>query len=243
MNETSYVYKWIHIPTMRWYIGSRTKKGCHPDDGYICSSKIVKPLILESPSEWRREIIAIGNSSDMIKLENKILIELDAKNNLSSFNMHNGDGLFTTARINLSNEWKDKISKSNKGKIRTDESKEKYKKANKLKIQDPSYIAKLKKPKPESHKKNVSLALLGKTKTSSHREALSKSQKIKADMLRTGKTYNEIFGDKAEEIKQKMSLSQKGKPCNNPIVTCPHCNKKGPSGAMNRWHFDNCKKI
>ena len=25
------------------------------------------------------------------------------------------------------------------------------------------------------------------------------------------------------------------------VVVCPHCNKKGKSLAMNRWHFNNCK--
>lgn len=27
------------------------------------------------------------------------------------------------------------------------------------------------------------------------------------------------------------------------INTCPHCNKSGGKGAMQRWHFDNCKFI
>jgi hypothetical protein len=43
MSETiAYVYKWTHIPTSKWYVGSRTAPGCHPDDGYICSSKLIK---------------------------------------------------------------------------------------------------------------------------------------------------------------------------------------------------------
>lgn len=29
---------------------------------------------------------------------------------------------------------------------------------------------------------------------------------------------------------------------NLPPIKCPHCDKKGPKGAMIRWHFDNCKK-
>lgn len=242
MNEKSYVYKWIHIPTNRWYIGSRTKKGCHPDDEYICSSKIVKPLILESPEDWQREIIAVGSAFDIINLEFKILTELNAKNDPLSYNMHNGNGEFTTAGITLPKKWKEKISMANKGKLRSEKSKENYKKANKLKAQDPNYIAKLKKSKPPEHGKNVSLALSGKPKTDEHKQALSKAQKIIANKLRAGKTYDEIFGEKADIIKQKISVSQKGKPCNNPMVVCPHCNKQGPSGAMNRWHFNNCKK-
>ena len=80
----AYIYKWTHLPTLKWYIGVRTKKDCHPDDGYICSSKIVKPLIKNSPEEWQREILHTGSPEEMIKLETVILTELDAKNNTNS---------------------------------------------------------------------------------------------------------------------------------------------------------------
>ena len=69
----AFLYKWTHIPTLRWYVGSRTAKGCHPNDGYICSSKKVKPMILENKEEWRREIIAIGDSSEILDLESEVL--------------------------------------------------------------------------------------------------------------------------------------------------------------------------
>ena len=32
--QTGFVYKWTHIPTQKWYVGSRTAKGCHQADGY-----------------------------------------------------------------------------------------------------------------------------------------------------------------------------------------------------------------
>lgn len=95
-SNLSYVYRWTHLPSGKWYIGSRTSKNCHSDDGYICSSKIVEPMILESPKDWNREIIAIGDSKEMRILENTTLAELDAKNHPMSYNKHNGDGLFNT---------------------------------------------------------------------------------------------------------------------------------------------------
>lgn len=237
----AYIYKWIHIPTLRWYLGSRTAKGCHPDDGYICSSKLVKPLILSKPSEWKREILAEGSPESIIKLETEILTNLDAKNDPSSFNMHNGDGKFTTTLVEMSVEWKSNISKSLLGKKKSEASKSNYIKANRKKAEDPEFISKLKKPKSKEHGKKVSMALAGVPKSKEHKFALSKSQKNIADKLRTGKTYEEIYGDKSVIIKQKISQSQKGKPCNNPTVVCPYCRKTGPSGAMSRWHFDNCK--
>lgn len=31
----AFLYKWTHIPTQKWYVGSRTAVGCHINDGYI----------------------------------------------------------------------------------------------------------------------------------------------------------------------------------------------------------------
>lgn len=97
MKETkAYLYKWIELSTGRWYIGARYASGCHPDDGYICTSKIVKPMILENIENWKREILCIGAPEDIVKLESDYLVSLDAKNDPMSFNKHNGDGKFSS---------------------------------------------------------------------------------------------------------------------------------------------------
>lgn len=96
ITSVAFVYKWTHIPTMKWYIGSRTAKGCHPNDGYICSSDLVKPMILESMSDWKREIIATGDSVKMYELETEILQLLNARHDNRSFNAHNNDKKFTS---------------------------------------------------------------------------------------------------------------------------------------------------
>jgi len=88
----AYVYKWTHIPSGKWYIGSRTKKNCHIDDGYICSSKIVKPLIEQNPIDWKREILAIGLPESMRKLETQLLQDFNASQNEMSFNQSNWGG-------------------------------------------------------------------------------------------------------------------------------------------------------
>lgn len=94
----AFVYKWIHQPTGMWYIGSRTAKGCNINDGYICSSKIVKPMIEQKPEEWKRYILHTGTPSDMRKMETKLLVESNAKKNMMSFNQNNADGI-PTGRI------------------------------------------------------------------------------------------------------------------------------------------------
>lgn len=97
MDTIAYVYKWTHLPTLKWYVGSRSAKGCHPNDGYICSSKTVKPLILENSSDWVRSIISTGSPFEMRLLEEEILATVDAMNDPRSFNKHNATERFSGA--------------------------------------------------------------------------------------------------------------------------------------------------
>lgn len=90
----AYVYKWTHIPTMKWYVGSRTRKNCHPNDGYICSSETVLPMIALYPSQWKREIIDTGSKEEMIELEEIILSLFNAATDPSSLNKHNATAKF-----------------------------------------------------------------------------------------------------------------------------------------------------
>lgn len=92
----AYLYKWTHIPSQKWYVGSRTATGCHINDGYICSSNDVYSMILENKNDWSRQVLCIGKPKYIVNLEAEYLQVLDAKNDPMSFNMHNGDGKFTT---------------------------------------------------------------------------------------------------------------------------------------------------
>lgn len=111
----AYLYRWTHVPSNKWYVGSRTASDCHENDGYICSSRQVKPMIQQNPSEWKREILAIGEPKDMLELEAKFLTKIDAKNDPMSFNMHNGDGNFTTLGTKWSDEHRTNAIKSMSG--------------------------------------------------------------------------------------------------------------------------------
>jgi hypothetical protein len=120
--STSFVYKWTHSLSGMWYIGSRTAKGCHLNDGYICSSRSVKSLILKNSLEWSREILGVGTPEEMRKLEADYLISLDAANNPLSYNLHNNNGKFNFAGgIPQSASHIQKRSKSLKGIIRSAE--------------------------------------------------------------------------------------------------------------------------
>jgi hypothetical protein len=161
---SAYVYKLIEQSTGKWYIGSRTKSGCHPDDGYMSSSKIVKQKVSESPDNWSKVIIAVGESADMIELETTLLKESDAKNNQSSYNQHNGDGKFSNAGRPHTDETRRKISESNKGKprLKSESDEEKRIQAVKLAIKG--------KPQSFSHKAKRAAAMLGKAQSPEHIE-------------------------------------------------------------------------
>lgn len=84
----AFVYKWTDNLTGKFYIGSH--KGS-PDDGYICSSKLMKERYNERPEDFSREIIAEGDHKNMIALEAEILDEVDARANTYYYNQTNGN--------------------------------------------------------------------------------------------------------------------------------------------------------
>ena len=91
----AYIYRWTQKSTGKWYLGARGMKGCHPDDGNICSSKLVKPLIISNPDDWVREILYTGPPENIFDIEAQMLTSLNAKEDPMSFNKHNGDGSFS----------------------------------------------------------------------------------------------------------------------------------------------------
>jgi hypothetical protein len=126
-----YVYKWTHLPSLKWYVGVRTAKGCHPNDGYICSSKVVKPMILQNPKQWIKTIVATGTVEDMVNLEYEILDLTDAIHDSRSFNMRNGPFSGIAGKYKTE-EHKEKLRLLNIGKKHRPDSIEKMKQKRKF---------------------------------------------------------------------------------------------------------------
>jgi hypothetical protein len=84
--DSPFVYLWLHLPSGHWYIGSRTARGCHESDGYICSSKTVKAHILENPAEWVRTILYKGDKLSVLSTEKELLKRLKVVPNQLSLN-------------------------------------------------------------------------------------------------------------------------------------------------------------
>ena len=219
ITHTSFVYKWTHLPTGKWYIGCRTAKGCHPKDGYVTSSKLVKPLIKTNPKEWQREILHTGTPEEILNLEVVLLEEFDAKNNPLSYNQHNGDGKFTRTGVTASIETRKKQSEAikgdkhpnkgkpspNKGKVASEETRRKQRDAK---------VGKARKPFTKQTRDKMSGAKLG--------------------------SNNPSYGKApSEETREKLRQAIK-EGWSRPTLTCPHCGKQGKVN-MTRFHFDNCK--
>jgi len=130
----------------------------------------------------------------------------------------------------------------------------------------------LKSPKSEDHKEKISKALTGRSapwavgnKNASVLKGRKKSDETKKKISdsKTGKNRSDMIGNTyASALKgQPKSASHKDavlKALNDPkvkkkiseswanksTVQCPHCGVTGKEGHnMNRYHFDNCKKV
>lgn len=235
-SSMAYVYKWTHLPSLKWYVGSRTSKNCHPDDGYLCSSKIVKPMIKEQQNDWKREIIAIGSIGEMLSLEADILEIADAKSDPRSFNQHNGDGKFSRIGVNQSGDKNPMFGKTSFAKGKTYEDLYGIEKAAYLKELRKQNASKRKMTKSSIEKmaKSISAATKGKPKSDSFKEKMSKpkteSHKLSISRALIGKT-------RSEESKKNQSIALK-----NSRLSCIFCGFISTKSAITRYHNNNCRK-
>jgi hypothetical protein len=216
MNTQAYLYKWTELSTGKWYVGSRTRKNCHPNDGYICSSKIVKPLVKANPNNWSRQVLCIGQPEDMRILEAKYLQVLDAASDTLSYNQQNQNGKFSQAgkspwnkAVPMTEEQKEKIRQKRKLQICTDETRKKMSASGKGK------------PKSVEHNKKNSEANKGRIKSEETRLKLSIANKGKSPP-------NKGLPSPYKGVAQELAI-------------CPHCHKEGGKNSMKRWHFERCK--
>lgn len=108
----AFVYSWSDYKTAKVYVG--VHKG-HEDDGYICSSKLMKEEYFKRPNDFTRQIISKGSFEDCAQLEIKINTQL-LKEPETCYNRCAGKAILMTDEI------KSKIGKAvsiaTKGKTR-----------------------------------------------------------------------------------------------------------------------------
>ena len=198
----AYLYHWKHLPSQKWYIGSRTAQGCHPDDGYICSSKIVKPLIKSNPTEWHKTILVIGDPDYIWELEHQYLTSLNARKDPQSFNLTNGQPVGRSG-VPISDKHKKSISEANKGKIYSEETLQKISEnVSKSRQEKPITQAQLDTLKKMSEKNK------GSTWTEERRQKFKKSIKE-----RYARQESKLLGKKrkpfSDETRRKMSEARR----------------------------------
>lgn len=178
MINDSFLYCITDKLTNKLYIG--VHKGSETD-GYLCSSKIVLQEHNKRPDDFSRQIIAHGSYTEVLKLENKILVSIDAKNDKMVYNMHNGDGNFIYSH-------------------RT----EKYKENMRKKFQN-RFVSEETKKRISNSKKGAKLSEETKLKMSLRRKNKPLSQEVcnKIKIFRTGtKIYTNLETKKVKFFKE-----------------------------------------
>jgi len=208
----------------KWYYGCRYAKGCHPNDlfdTYFTSSKLVKKCIEEyGQPDFIKITKTFDNETDTRLWEHKVLRRMNV--------IHRDDFLNQTDNIAISSDiWRGNTHSPETRKIISEKAKLRYL----VKENNPFY---------------------GKKHSEESKQKISKSNKSRpSHMPMLGKKHSEESKRKissggkgrvvSDEAKQKMSEAKKGVPRSK--VQCPHCNKIGATGIMQRWHFDNCKLL
>lgn len=72
-----------------------------------------------------------------------------------------------------------------------------------------------------------------------HKQTTSAREKIAK--YRLGKIHSPECRESMKKKKPGTALALTGR--KRITVECPHCNKSGGEGAMQRWHFSNCKQL
>lgn len=225
--NNGFVYIWINHKNKRWYIGSH--RG-NTDDGYICSSTILKDAMKKhSILNFSREILYEG--SRFRSIEGIILEKLDAANDPTSYNLKNqaaGGNGGANKGLKHTPETKAKISKVNKGQC----------------------IGDLNPSRRIEVRQKLSYLMTGKTLSDETKDKIS----IKNSGRHLGKRYEEIYSQeeairrkkfmtecnpsKRDDIKKKISDSYK----NRKPMACIHCGVSSVNYAtITRWHLNNCK--
>jgi hypothetical protein len=136
----AFIYCWTDTNRNMLYVG--THKGT-PDDGYVCSGKLMLEEYNKRPQDFKREVMAFGSYNDMINFETKILKATNAAEDKSFYNQHNGDGNFFNKGHTEATRAKLKIARNKRtdkprlGKKLSEEGKIKASIAGKLRQQTP----------------------------------------------------------------------------------------------------------
>ena len=192
-----FVYLLTFLPTGQLYIGSRSRKNCHPADlwtKYFSSSGVVCSLIKEHGKDFFLYEIrkTFTTKLEALAYETRFLKRVDAKNNKKFLNQTNGDHAFTCN--GHTSQSRKKISLANKNRSQE--------------INDKISAALTGVKRPQDVKDKISVGNKGKKRS----EPMSTEQREKISKETKGVLKPSLSLDN----RNKISLSKKGvstKPC------------------------------
>jgi hypothetical protein len=203
-----------------WYYGVRYAKKCSPDDlwkSYFTSSKHVKKFRKENGEPDIIQIRKTFSDANSAKSwEEKVLRKINVIKRKDFLNKTNTNRTCSEAMTNgLLKYWSQFTPEERLLKL--------TKAHHKAKI-----VAISKRGKKQNH--------TGSKNWWTQITLEEKLSRIESTRLATIK-YQENLTHEEKSSRGKNAVSFV------PVVECPHCNKTGKLGNMNRWHFNNCKSI
>lgn len=232
-----FVYLIRHIPSGKFYAGSRTAKGCHYSDlwtNYFTSSKYVKELINSDGIDSFQILMifeCVGRNN-ALQFETTLLKAVDAAKSRSWLNKTNSDGKFSQTGIFTIN------CNSRKAKF----SKERKKcKPYSLERRLNMSAGKIGVLASESHKANISASLKGRKHSS---EAIAKISAAHRGSKRSNETCEKMRISQTGKVltsRQKSKISESMR--NLSKITCSHCRTDYAPSPFARYHGDKCKQF
>lgn len=243
-----FIYKTTNRVNGKTYIGLHSTDNL--DDGYLGSGVAFKSALKKYGKEnFKREILQLYNSLDeLIKAEEEIVTE-EWVAGRDNYNLKTG-GL---SGGKLSNESKEKISKTLKKKYETGELKPNTNKPYDITDKHKEKISKSLKKRyelVEHHLKNTEPWNKGKTGvqeawnkgkelpniSDEHKEKISKTLKERYKNVKHNRVGVEPWNKGKKGLQEAWNKGNKME-----VIECPHCGKIVDKGNGKRWHFDNCK--
>ncbi len=215
--QYGYIYLTTNLINNKKYIGLHRNNKFNKL--YLGSGRNLKnDLYIYGRKNFKVELLSIAyDEAELNNKEIQYIAEYNAVEDSMYYNIFTG-GHYTARHLQ---ETKDKISKGNRGKIRTTAMKEHMRK-----VKTGTTL-------PESTKEKMSKDRKGQKKTADHCRKIGLANKGK------------IVSPETRLRMRNAKLGQKFGPQKNPQpknVQCPYCDVTGIRSNMNRWHFDNCKK-
>lgn len=137
MEKYGFIYLWFDKKNKKYYVGRHWGT---EDDGYICSSKIMREAYRRRPKDFKRRIVSKINDKNLLVIEEQRWLNM-IKPNEVEVKYYNKTLKSTTPSMRgfkHTEESKRKIGESNKGKVRSEEFKDKLRKYNKKQFENIS---------------------------------------------------------------------------------------------------------